>query len=99
MLTGPETLKQGRILADYEEVHRVYAELHEAAHEDFETVKMLRRAGKEIYFSLPGIFREGPGAFTGVSDCRRSFCRGLACTSDGDFLFGPIDISRVKNHI
>lgn len=58
MLTGPETLKQGRILADYEEVHRVYAELHEAAHEDFETVKMLRRAGKEIYFSLPGIFRE-----------------------------------------
>lgn len=58
MLTGPETLKQGRMITAYGEVRRVYVELHEAIHEQFDTVKILKAAGKEIYFSLPGIFRE-----------------------------------------
>ena len=58
MLTGPEILKRGRILTSYETVSRVYVELHEAVHEHFETVKLLKRAGKKIYFSLPGIVRE-----------------------------------------
>lgn len=58
MLTGPETLRRGRMLTEYEDVQSVYVELHEAAGEQFKTVKILKKAGKEIYFCLPGIFRE-----------------------------------------
>lgn len=58
MLTGADTLKRGRILAEIEEVGRVYAELHEAVQENFVTVRRLKFAGKTIYFSLPGIIRD-----------------------------------------
>lgn len=57
-LNGSDTLMNGKILADHPVVGRVYIELHEAVKEDFRTVRELKKAGKEIYFSLPGIFRE-----------------------------------------
>ncbi len=59
MLTGVETLKKGtRVLAGERDIHRFYVELHEAVPEEFKSVRILKEAGKEIYFSLPGIIRE-----------------------------------------
>lgn len=58
MLTGADTLKRGRMLAEISEVNRVYVELHEAVQEDFVTARRLKLAGKTVYFSLPGIIRD-----------------------------------------
>jgi len=57
-LSGRDTLKKGRMIRNYDEVSRVYMELHEAAGENFETARIFKEAGKEIYFALPGILRE-----------------------------------------
>lgn len=58
MLDGQTTLKRGRILAGEKEICRVYAELHEAVKDNFKTVQLFSDSGKEVYFALPGIFRE-----------------------------------------
>lgn len=58
LLDGKNMLKKGRRLTEFPFVHRVYIELHEAVREDFKTVEALKKAGKEIYFSFPSIFRE-----------------------------------------
>lgn len=58
MLTGPQMLRRGCLLAEFRDIRRVYVELHEAVQEDFQTVRLLKREGKEIYFALPGIVRE-----------------------------------------
>lgn len=58
MLTGPEMLRRGRILTEFRDIRRVYTELHEAVQENFQTARLLKQEGKEIYFALPGILRK-----------------------------------------
>ncbi|MFR0985798.1 MAG: hypothetical protein ACLSFZ_03925 [Frisingicoccus sp.] len=53
MLTGPQMLRRGCLLAEFRDIRRVYVELHEAVQENFQTVRLLKREGKEIYFALP----------------------------------------------
>ena len=57
-LAGMELLKRGRLLSEFPWIKRVYVELHEAIQDQFQTVRLLKKAGKNIYFSMPAIFRE-----------------------------------------
>ncbi len=58
MITGNALMSRSKILSGFPEVKRVYMELHEAVREDFSSAKLLKSSGKEIFFSLPGIFRQ-----------------------------------------